>query len=601
MKSTLIEFFRFQDLESGILRKGDRYLVASGEAAISQQEMPIGQSRFNRSMRNLRYHGVSENEEKEALHSIQQVVTGLVPCEYLPKDNHIHQIDLVVNAAELAGLPFEAMATGAGEPLFLTDGGYVLTRRVRGAFAESRSEWPVRPRVLFIWSAAGGEVPVSQHREALLDALSPWIPPGRQSDVFVEVGNAKLRDIETLLETETEPFTHFHLLAHGYPVDGEEGKRFGIAFDSRIEGIDPVAPEALAKSLEPIKDCAVVMTIAACDSANNTNSITPEKSLAHQIHIAGVPVVVASQLPLTVDGSNILVRQFYRYLLTGLDVREALHKTRVELFHRQKEAGHDWLSVVGYVRLREGYVDFLKQLRLKSHLASMTNLRDRIDSMPEGSNQAEIKKIHNRLQEKIDVLTQLVSHADNSKVLNENRGLLGSAEKRLAEFIHCHCHYDGANQESLEALKRARCWYGDAFRENPSHHWTGVQFLALEAALSGSINKGDWSLAYHAAEVDRQRPGEYWALGSLAELALLAILVDTATEKTATEYLEEMKERVTALETKPEHDPFMSTAQQLLRYVNWWTPQNGFFSGIDLNMEEAAKKLVDLISERLSG
>lgn len=122
-----------------------------------------------------------------------------------------------------------------------------------------------------------------------------------------------------------------------------------------------------------------MVTLAACDASNQMDTITPKKSIAHALHVSGLPVGVASQLPLTKQGSNILVHHF------------------------KDKAGR---------------------------------------------------------------------------------------------------------RESRGALERARDWYRLAFNANPPHHWSGVQYLALNAALTGKVDAEDWKTAYRVAEVDCRHPNE---------------------------------------------------------------------------------------------
>ena len=53
-----------------------------------------------------------------------------------------------------------------------------------------------------------------------------------------------------------------------------------------------------------------------------------------------------------------MTRVFYEGWMAVKDVRAILHETRVAL-REAKEAGHDWVSMVAYVRLPEGYNDYL--------------------------------------------------------------------------------------------------------------------------------------------------------------------------------------------------------------------------------------------------
>ncbi|MEW8537197.1 MAG: CHAT domain-containing protein [Candidatus Thiodiazotropha endolucinida] len=626
MKSILVEFARFKNLGTGILREGDDYLRSITSHRVHQVRIPINQRPFSQLMNSMRYVYKDKHEYDDAFKSLSLLVTDLLrrqdymdvgellvklktSCdkgneallqhvaqllqqhdkasfleesplleEVNKNSDKLQQIDLVTNAAELSALPFEAALANDDKPLFLSGKGVVLTRRVRGVFRDFTPHWPITPKVLFIWSAAGGSVPHQEHKDALLNALKPWLPPQNIDKVFVEIGNAKYRDIEKI--TRDDGFTHCHLLAHGQQIDRKNDKRFGIALDHRIEGADVITPDALCKALEGIRSSAVVVTLAACDAGNQTDVINPDKSVAHLLHTSGFPVVIASQLPLTKFGSEILTRRFYGDLLNGLDVREALHHTREELYDNQSNAGHDWVSLVGYVQLPEGYNDILEEVRLKSHLNSLKNLRDRAEALARvGASREEFEAIGGDLIKEIEALNKLLAKTKEMRALDENRGLLGSAEKRLAELLFRHIGDDAAKAASREALNRACKWYKEAFDANPSHHWSGVQYLALQAVITGKVDANMWKTAYRAAEVDRVRPGEYWAQGSLAELALLGTLIGEPTDETAAFYLQEMKARFKVVQSrKPDADnPLQSTGLQLRRYEEWWLPANGFF------------------------
>lgn len=612
MKSTLVEFARFKNLDEGILREGDEYLQMVANLPVRTREAPISQRGFFSLMVQLRYEIGSEHDRQNALAKVSGLITDFMDLRQNGEDGvrtllsvldedgaDLQQIDLVANAAELSALPFEAAVASDGFPLFLSRGGVVLTRRVRGRFTEHSPQWPARPRVLFVWSSAGGDVPHDEHREALLCALAPWMPPSDRESVYLEIKDARLRDLETAASTAAESgngFSHVHLLAHGHPVRERNDDRFGIAFNHPVEGMDVVTPGQISDALVGIRSSAVVLTLAVCDAANQLDTITAEKSVAHELHVSGIPVVIASQLPLTKVGSNILVDRFYRDLLEGLDVRRALHNARKALYENREKTGHDWLSLVGYVELREGYADFLEEVRLKSQLASLENLRDLAAARAEdGAGPEFLAEVRDELKQRIASLESRLLYTDNRAALDENRGLLGSAEKRLAELCFHHFRDDAGRRESLEAMGRARDWYRHAFEANPSHHWSGVQYLALDAALTGKVCAEDWKVAYRAAEVDRRRPGEYWAQGSLTELALLDHILGAGTDLSAEEYLEEMRSRVAALERPPSHCPFSSTASQLRRYVHWWHQELGFFPGAPDLAREAAR-LANLIA-----
>ena len=226
MKSILVEFARLKDLGTGTLRKGDDYLCTTASLPVREIEMNIDQLPFNKLMKDMRYESESESKRQAALNKLAKKCTKLLgsaqggdrTLSTILRDGEeeLQQIDFVANAAELSAIPFEAALSADGTPLFLSGGGVVLTRRVRGAFVDSQPAWPKRPRVLFIWSSAGGEVPYKEHRKELLLALKPWMP-ARKSDwenVLVEVGDAKLADVESAVHLHSTRYnlrnTRFH-------------------------------------------------------------------------------------------------------------------------------------------------------------------------------------------------------------------------------------------------------------------------------------------------------------------------------------------------------------------------------------------------------
>jgi hypothetical protein len=250
---------------------------------------------------------------------------------------------------------------------------------------------------------------------------------------------------------------------------------------------------------------------------------------------------------------------------------------------------------VGYVQLNEGYADFLKNISLQARLASLENLRDKAVILAgSGAGKSELASLRDALKREIrDLEIQLASNNEGT-ALDENVGLLGSAEKRLAEFCFAQFYDENGRQASREALERALKWYRRAFKMNPSHHWSAVQYLALDAALNGKLDRKDWKTAYRAAEVDRVREAEFWAHGSLVELALLGRIIDERTDETAEVYLAEMRERVGRLAEAPRHDPFTATRLQLRRYVDWWRQDQGFFAGTP-DLASDAARLADLL------
>lgn len=610
MRSLLVELLRFKNLDIGVLRDGDDYLVAAADHPVREVRMTLDQDSFLDEMLNLRYKAGAE-ERRASLEKLSGVVTGMLGPRTLEDlesgDDFPLQLDLVVNAAELAALPFETLRDAAGQPLLVRRERPVeLTRRVRNDFAEVAARWPARPRILFAWArpeeVAG--VPYEQHEAALRKALKPWMPAdgtGGPLTVLPKAGIASLRKLCADSVAAEKPFTHVHVLAHGYTIGQAHRQRFGIALHDEEGELDAVPPEDLTEALAPLRGHTVVVTLATCDSANMANTITSKKSIAHELHCSGFPVVLASQLPLTVPGSNVLVERFYQELLKGRDVRMAIHEARVALYESYPSY-HDWASLVGYVRLPEGYAEHLQEVRLEAEMASLRIARDRAFH-PQGDDDAEVAQLaeieedlRQRIQRLEGFLPETKEHAREAVVL-ENLGLLGSAQKRLAELIFLRGKRspgDGGWRAPMrEALELARQWYQEAYEKNLSHHWTGVQYLCLDAVLAGTISHPEyWFSAVAAAKIQAKEEKEIWAYGSLAELYLLAPLVgQPEMGGDSVKALTILKERVLQLK-KDDPFPIESTVCQLCRYQDWWTAANGFLPGCGTDLAAAVEPLV---------
>jgi uncharacterized protein YunC (DUF1805 family) len=617
MRSLLVEFHRFNDLDSGSWRVGDPYLVAAAAHRVREFRMTIGQDEFLDLVAELRYQGGAE-ARVAALNRVGKIATeflGTASLDDMQSGSFPLQLDLVVNPAELAALQFEAATDSEGRPLFARgEQPVILTRRVRHEFADTSPRWPARPRILYAWAAPPGvgEVPAPDHEQALRDAIEPWTDPpedgaGEQDDavltVLPQVSLAALEQTCRAAVRDAKPFTHVHLLAHGYPVGHAHRQRFGMAFHSETGDLAEVTPEQVEDALKPLVGHAVVVTLATCDAANLTNTTTSQRSIAHNLHVLGFPIVVASQLPLTKAGSTLVVSTFYGALLAGADVRVALHETRLAYYQTQQQTGHDWASLVAYARLPEGYADHLLDVRLGAVLAALKTIQGRADRLVagEGRDPARFDQVATLVQARIARLEAFLNESGQTGrrgVLEENLGLLGTAEKRLGELCFVRSQLgesDKWRHTMREALVRSRGWYLKASEHNLSHHWTAAQYLSLEAALTGSIaNCGLWHAAVTAAQIDRRRPTPMdviWALGSLLELYLLAPLAgqNPHTEEAKAVWAE-MRQAVAAMD-QPDAFPLESTQRQLRRYVSWWSTANGFFPGRSDLAAEAASLL----------
>jgi len=458
--------------------------------------------------------------------------------------------------------------------------------------------------VLFAHAPATEDLPkslIDEHETALRDALEPWSRGGAVGENLLRVEDVASLEALRKARNDLKP-SYVHLLAHGALTPrvgaGRPKPKWGLRLG--FIGEYGVPPEEIAKALGPDAGVPLVVTLAACDSANQTEMTYTNYSIAQELHRLGVPVVLASQLPLTMAGSVVMAREFYRYLLEGDDVRRALHAARVAL-RGAMDAGHDWLSLVGYVRLPpEGYARHLAEFGLRAELGMLDAQQERADRLSlEGGEAAEFYEVETQLRKRIAALIARRNDLGGASqhLLDESHGLLASANKRLAELLFTRAGKLGDRSDrdlsgNREALDHSLACYRAAYCDNIQNHWLGIQLLALEAALHGKFeNPSDWNIVRRAAELARDaNEKNFWACGTLAETHLLAPVAGEPRQlDIAQRDLDDLRTR--AKDDKSEQFAIDSTRRQLNRYVTWWTNGNGFFPGRP-DLSNDAKQLI---------
>ena len=599
-----IDIHRLGSLSAeGVIRHGEPYIALTGsDEPPAECKMELGHEEFLRLLHCLRYPNLgARGQLVNALDTLGRHAAKLLPGLSTNKKDGPLQIDLVLSAAELWAFPFEACIIDEA-PIFVDPvNPLILTRRIRQGFAAEKRAWPVRPNVLFLHAPPAEDLPeslIDEHIAALKEALMPWSAKGNpladgllQVEPVLGIGDVK-KAVNRAREAKS-PFTHIHILAHGKAIIDaitqkvRWGLRLGYPEQSATD------PKLLADWLQPQDGLPVVITVAACDAANQAETAVPVKSFAQELHGAGVQVVLASQLPLTQAGSVIMTRSFYRPLLCGDDVRLALHKARVKL--HEESAGHDWVSLVGYVQLPEGYADYLMEVCVKLQMELLKAARNRMDALEEAYQELEenaaraLNEIEAEVTERIASLDRLMQaiHAERKDLRSECHGILASANKRLAEVLFRRAMraeqvQDLPQKACFEKLSRERLNaslenYRSAFHANIQNHWLGVQQLALESVLEGKFREErDWGTTFYAAELAlAQSASEYWACGTIAELWLLAPIIGKMQDlDAAKKSLDQLRQR--AEEAKNDY-AVLSTRDQLNRYVTWWTKDRGFF------------------------
>lgn len=424
-------------------------------------------------------------------------------------------LELTMSAAELSLLPFELVWPPGGPNNELCPDEVVVIRNSRRV-PIAHVEWPQLPRILFAWAAPDSKVPHEDHKKALEEALAPWCDfadpgyRGQERDKYLTiVENANMATIiETLAAAPvSKPFTHVHILAHGRGVldeSGHEDRKFGLAFhrSSNHPGVDVVDGRRLASALTsvPGRPRPSVVTIAACEGANPGDVQLSGSSVAHELHEAGVPWVVASQFPLTFRGSTIFAREIYRGLLWVEDPRIAVHRTRKTL-HAQLQQGlaeMDWASMVAYGSLPQNLEAVIGRARRKQLRRAMDAAVAIADGFVEpAGDPGDVEAAHERIAGLLDDRDGLLADVDWI-------WFLGSVYKRLAGNAAGDPWGppppEDARSRARALFRIAGARYLDVYRRNRTPSAL-TQALSCRACAGDAIDSAPWASAWNQTSV----------------------------------------------------------------------------------------------------
>ena len=559
----------------------------------------------------------------------------------------ITHLRLVLSASELALLPFELTLSppgcpGEGQPLLLQSLSPVCITRETRRVAQSQLVWPDETRVLFVVASPAGQepVPALAHLLALRQRIEPWVGRAGQLDQHLTVlSHASLEDIETACAATA--FTHVHILAHGCEYRDGYDTRFGLMLhraDDPDGAADLVSGERLASALRTTcrTTCRTtsgnasaaatrlvgpaVVTMASCNSGAVGSVAGVGASIAHALHQAGIPLVIASQFPLSFGGSVRMVEALYGGLL--VELRRQLHA--------QFPDTHDWASLTAYSSLPADFTAQLAVAQIQRAMASINVALDLADDVvarlpreapavpatppakvgrgakavkaavaaawkptvantPAGLMQAldnalvRVRAAKQRLQDTMDR-----HDAQRARIL----GLLASTEKREAALSHERSQRTpDAPQQARHAadmwasLARSRALYFNCYALERTPYWT-TQYLSLTVVLRGGGQLGsdveapgrDCAALWSSAEVQALHDAangsprvRNWALGNLIELYLLApALPGLAARKAGWAELAAAQARVLVDNAAEGAFEVFSTRRQVLRYGAWY-------------------------------
>ena len=621
-----VEFLRPGPPQNQLLSPLTQYLVICGDAGAGVVNVPYEHATFERKLKELRYETGDPTDRLAMLHDIgvdMGRILGAVPgltgsLAVDARDALLVHLRITVSAAELALLPFEFAKVPVGPNSVADDWlalqtrpPVALTRHIRSVSAENVI-WPHRPRVLFV-AGDPDVIPFAEHRAALLDAIQPFAYPGRDEPVRSGDGmREQFGELLTILvnPTLTEVFrecreilyTHVHILTHGdFDESGSDGhgRSYGLVLRGAESASDVVSGERFCSALTAIADDRIhrptVVTVASCDSGNVGSVVRPGAGFAHALHQGGVPLVVASQFPLSVEGSVPLVATLYRGLLWGGHPLVLLQQIRAELHARYTSRWHDWASLVVYEALPPDMARQLDRTRyfqakraLDAALETIDVTVERAQAAAPGGDAPRAAPLVALYEATTRAAAELPTEGPFAV---ECIGLRASAQKRLAQAAFALTAGNAAtpwNKGCCDLLEEARVDYeralhalligdGRTLQHVATLHWLAVQAEALCAILGKPSADGRWEAAKLCADLyegHADRAERAWAQASLAELWLLKLCRGALAEgDCAVEASERAIHHARELaRLYPARDalPVTSTRRQFARYVDWW-------------------------------
>lgn len=612
------------------------YIALCGAASPQTVYMPYEQRQLLTRLQRLRYEvdgapvpaAQREAELRELGEAMGQVLGQMAAMQSALDDatrdsSKLVHLRLVANALELGMLPFETAIApdnlpGSGGPLLLRSP-TILTREIRRA-QPIEVQWDREPRILFAFANPGAlaEVPAKEHLKELRAAIDPLLKivddqSGRLEQVrglLTVLPNATLEDITAACRRQE--YTHVHLLAHGVSFREGVSERFGIALHAPADAgrpIDEVSGERLALALrgvdsssEQSRPLPTVVTLATCDSGAVGSLLTPGGSIAHELHEAGVPWVIASQFPLWMRASTVAVGEIYRSLLRGDDPRWMLFALRQQLRTKVPQT-HDWASIVAYAVTPWELDDQVDRFCNRQFARRIWVLFDRFDSLlrrrTSGGDTpaidaeldqrcAAIRAEHTEWLRPLPTAQCTAPDAAAVAQFAERLGNSAASEKRIA------IAYSMIGNKALaeQAYKQSIEQYNAALQRQHFNHWVATQYLSLRAvtalqATQGASGESDkallalrdelsplWHAACQLAAWDLRRlDGENlaWAHGTLAELELLGCAYGGRAfkEKPVKVSIAQHAARIVEI-VGPSAFAVASTRRQFKRYIENW-------------------------------
>lgn len=563
-----IELMRPGDLSGQLLSKLTSYLAVFDDSHAETIHLPFDHRDLVHHLQPLSQSLLKGERESALSHIGRRVREFMEKLSLLPGTLRTHtdsnrpvHLRLALSGNELALIPYEAghgpiPPFAESEPLLSNPSRQVvLTRELRHSHTMS-FDWTRPPKVLLVGANPQPfpEVPLRAHALSLYQALLPFEYrrsqhefAGRSADSMLHIlPRATLDEIHRACAAASPSFTHVVILAHGVMLRGQGTESYGVAFHDQHGAAHHVSADQLRLALCPrqsdgrVAAPPTMLVMLTCHSGTQGDVVLPVGSMAHELHAAGIPWVLASQFPLSMAGSVTISTELFPSLFLGDDPRLLLDKVRQSL--RLRSDHHDWASLVAYAAIPP---DFDRQIQLARRRAAdlaCSVLFNEIDTATESSNgsppagdtrqsspdqrtkyESLVSEYTQRIldtQPRHDITT---TAADRAEVY----GMLGAIERNRAFLLDFRDDNSAEAKHKLrQRLASARDYYAKARTLWSEFSWNTVHYLSLCALLDGKFSLTVWTAAFEVAREQTQSQvaaTRAWGHAALHELFLLAL------------------------------------------------------------------------------
>lgn len=562
-----VELLRPGDLHGQLLSRLTPYIAVTDERHVETLQLPFDHLHLVRAQSSLAAatQPAMKRQELDKLgESVAQVIGRIsqLPGLLSGADQRLRHLRLTLAGHELAMIPWEAsqLPSGAGAAaqklLLQSTNPVVLTRELRES-SQRRFDWSRAPRVLL--AASGPLLPsalLRAHVLAFYRALQPFVRHESHvdhaghalRDLLHVLPSASLDEIQDTCRRSQLAFTHIVILAHGRSYLDSGQPRYGVELYHPQLGSELVDGERLVQAIYPVSEhenqdrCPLFATLLVCHGDSAGNVVLPFGSLAHQLHSGGIPWVVGSQFPLSMNGSARFCETFFPALFNGEDPRQILFRVRQDLYTAQPNHS-DWASLTVYASFSH---DFERQLlstqRIRLH-GRMSILFNKLDSPPRTGlpstgaggaggavqrNREELLKELVELAPSIDALVAACAATNDRKLHAESLTTSGSYYRNLAFIQFFAAADDHRGNERTLFISKLLCAHRDyinAANQYPQHVGNAVHALSLSWFMGHKLDRVFWMATYHAAFLQiSSEPITGWGYAAMIELILISKL-----------------------------------------------------------------------------